>query len=215
MPWEKGTLTAIARDHTGTAVANTARHTNGKPSALTLSVDAPSAATGTGNALLLDGQDAALLRASVVDENGRVMHLATNNLTFRVVSGPGVVQGTHNGDPHSHTPNDAPWHAAYHGLVRAVVRVTSWAGRGPMERALLARIDAHGPMAAAAAASAAASIDDRDPAPIVVEVSAEGLPPARVSIPVSTDRATAGVMHAASAAAGKPVHFFGGGGGGQ
>ena len=32
----------------------------------------------TGSGLVLDGQDAALLRASVVDANGRVMHLATS-----------------------------------------------------------------------------------------------------------------------------------------
>ena len=43
---------------------------------LELGIDAPSVATGTGTALLLDGQDAALVRAAVVDAEGRVMHLA-------------------------------------------------------------------------------------------------------------------------------------------
>ena len=70
---------------------------------------------------MLDGQDCALLRASVVDGAGRVVHLAKQNVSFRVVSGPGRVQGSHNGDPHSHLPNDLSWYPAYHGLVRAVV----------------------------------------------------------------------------------------------
>ena len=34
----------------------------------------------------MDGHDAALIRAAIVDDQGRVMHLATNNITFRVVS---------------------------------------------------------------------------------------------------------------------------------
>lgn len=204
VPWETGSLTAVARDHEGRAVAQTTKHTNGKASALQLTVDAPSPATGTGEALLLDGQDAALLRGAVVDDKGRVMHLATHNLTFRVVSGPGVVQGTHNGDPHCHTPNNAPWHSAYHGLVRAVVRVTSVAARCPHERALLSEIDASGPMAKH---ESHAYVDDT--APIVVEVSSPGFAPARASIAVSKDPHAAGVMQAAAASAGKPVDFFG------
>jgi hypothetical protein len=82
-----------------------------------------------------------------VDSDGVVMHLATNNISFRVVSGPGSVQGTGNGDPHCHEPNNAPWHSAYHGLVRAVVRVTSTAARCATERAWLAQVDVDGPMA--------------------------------------------------------------------
>ena len=114
VPWESGAITAIARGSDGRAVARAERHTNGRPAALRLSIDAPSPVTGTGDALLLDGQDAALLRASVVDDAGRVVHLASHNLSFRVLDGPGVVQGTHNGDPHSHISNDSPWHMAYH-----------------------------------------------------------------------------------------------------
>lgn len=110
VPWEAGKLSAVAHDASGTAVATTARHTNGAPTALQLSVDAPSVATGTGSALLLDGQDCALLRAAVIDGSGRVMHLAAHNISFRVVSGPGRVQGAHNGDTHSHLRNDLPWY---------------------------------------------------------------------------------------------------------
>merc|ERR1719498_1740773 len=103
--------------------------TNGKATSIHLSLDAPSKLTGTGEALLADGQDAAMLRASVLDENGEVMHLASNNITFKVISGPGRVQGTHNGDPHLHASNVSPSSPAYHGLVRAIIRVTETSKR--------------------------------------------------------------------------------------
>lgn len=201
VPWEAGKLTAVARDSSGKAVAQTDRHTNGNAAKLALGIDAPSKATGTGEALVLDGQDAALLRASVVDASGRVIHLASNNISFRIVSGPGKVQGAHNGDPHSHEPNNAPWHTAYHGLVRAVIRVTSTAARSKTERSLLQQIDMHGPMAAGALEAEVASA-------IVVEASSPGFAPVQVSIPVTADPGASGVMAAAHAAAGQPVDFF-------
>ena len=204
--WSAGTITALARDANGAVVAKTERHTNTKPSSLSLSLDAPSAATGTGSALLLDGHDAALLRASVVDASGRVAHLATNNISFRVVSGPGVLLGSHNGDPHCHEPNNAPWHSAYHGLVRAVVRVTSVAARPQAERSLLATIDVRGPMATALDHHPAALVATD---PIIVEATSAGFDAVRLTIPVSTDEASAGVMSVAQAGAGQPVDFFG------
>ena len=114
----------------------------------------------------------------------------------------GRVQGTGNGDPHSQLSNADPTHPAYHGLVRAVVRVTSTAARGARERALLATIDARGPMASLATSGGAAD-------PIVVEVRAPGFPPERLTIPTSLDAAADGVYAIAEAAAGKPVDFFG------
>lgn len=206
VPWEAGKLTAVAHDAKGSPLASMDRYTNGKPAQLQLSIDAPSKATGTGEALLLDGHDAALIRAAVVDGSGRVMHLATNNISFAVISGPGFVQGTGNGDPHCHEPNDAPWHTAYHGLVRAVVRVSSTAARSTYERALLARIDHDGLMSVSAGRQYPMALSDSD---IVVEATSPGFAPARLTIPTSTDAATAGVLEVARAAAGQPVNFFG------
>ena len=48
----------------------------------------------------------------------------------------------------------------------------------------------------------------RSSAPIVVEVTAAGFAPARVTIPTSTDAAAASVVAVAEASAGKPVDFF-------
>lgn len=69
--WETGTITVNAKDATGKVVATDSRHTLGAAAKLDLTIDAPSKATGTGEALLLDGHDAALLRAAVVDSSGR------------------------------------------------------------------------------------------------------------------------------------------------
>ena len=214
VPWEAGTLTAIAHDGTGRALATASRHTCGAPAGLKLGIDAPSPSTGTGSALLLDGHDAALVRCEVVDASGRVVHFASHNITFKVLSGPGEVLGTGNGDQHSHQPNNAPWHTAFHGLVRAVVRATSISARAIHERKLLAHIDHHGPMSSKNAAAtssddsghsatAADSTDD-----IVVEASTPGLSSVRITIKTSTDPETDGVLAAAKAAAGKPVYFF-------
>jgi hypothetical protein len=192
----------VAHDANGKEVATTTRTTNGKASALTLTLDAPSKLTGTGEALLLDGDDVALLRATVVDSAGHRVVLASTNVTFKVVSGPGYIQGAHNGDPHNHHPNNAPWVTAWHGLARGFVRVTSTAGRDSQERALLRQIDVAGPM------SADAMPHHYSTDPIVVEVSADGFAPAQISIPTSTDPATASVLAVAAASAGKPVDFF-------
>jgi hypothetical protein len=177
VPWEAGELKAVAMDASGKAVATAVRTTNGKAAKLGLSIDAPSAATGTGSAVLLDGHDVALLRASILDASGNVMVLATNNISFRVVSGPGAIQGAGNGDPHCHEPNSAPWHSAYHGLVRVVVRATSTAGRSLRERELLAGIDVRGPMAAA---NAVRGVQAKAGEPIVIEASSPGFDPVQV-----------------------------------
>ena len=212
VPWHAGNLTAVARASgtpgAGRALATAVMHTNGVATALALGIDAPHALTGTGSAVVLDGHDAALIRASVVDEHGRVMHLATHNVSFRIVSGPAFVQGTGNGDPHARGNNAAPGHPAYHGLVRAVIRVTSVAARPAGERALLGRVDRDGPMAPLGARRAgdhvAHALATGD---IVVEASSPGLASVRITIPTSTDAAADGVYASAIKYAGEEVVF--------
>jgi hypothetical protein len=201
VPWEAGNLTVVARDASGKAVASTSRATNGNAAALTLTLDAPSKLTGTGEALFLDGNDVAMLRATVVDSAGHRVVLASTNISFRVLSGPGYIQGAHNGDPHNHQPNNSPWVSAWHGLARGFVRVTSTAGRAARERELLRQIDTIGPM------SLRALPEHSSADPIVVEASADGLAPIQLSIPTSID-AAASVLAVAEASAGKPVDFF-------
>ena len=93
---------------------------------LQLTLDVPSASTGTGSALLLDGEDTALVRCAVVDgaANDALVAEATDRVTFRVLSGPGRVAGTANGDPTSHEWLKSDSTAAYLGLARGMFRVT-------------------------------------------------------------------------------------------
>ena len=83
-------------------------------------IDVLSALTGTGDALVLDGQDAGTVSASIVDTQGRVIPSASNNTNFSIVS----VIGVENGDLFCHEPNKASWRSAYHGLAHFAVQVT-------------------------------------------------------------------------------------------
>ncbi len=166
-----GNLTAIALSETGALLGSDTRLTPEAPASVVLSVDAPALATGTGEALFADGQDVALVRASIVDQSGQLCSAASHNVSFAIVSGPGRVSGVGNGDPFSHEPNIGSSRLAYHGLVRAVVQVT--ADAVSIGRARAATIDAE---------TAAAPVV----ADIVVVASAPGLREGRVTIPVST-----------------------------
>ena len=138
-----GNLTAVGYNKEGDAVARDTSMTVGAPAGITMSLDAPSLDTGTGSALLLDGQDAALVRVSVVDVQGRLV-TDTNNLKidFKVISGPGRVIGVGNGDPTSHEPNKASTRKIHYGLARAVVQTSINAAT--IDRARMAQIDAEG-----------------------------------------------------------------------
>ena len=98
VPFSPGTLTAEGLVADGTTVlASDAARSWGAPAALVLSLDAPSLATGTGDgALLLDGGDVALVRATVVDAAGNPCGDATDNITF-AVSSPGASESLQRG----------------------------------------------------------------------------------------------------------------------
>lgn len=196
--WAPGNATVIGRDATGEVVAVSTRFTSGAAARIVLSLDAPSARTGTGVALLADGQDTALVRATVVDAAGHKVHDASNVITFSVRSGDGRLVGTHNGRVDSHARSDSDAVPAYHGLARAVVSVTSAAALPQAQRTLLAQIDADSDLT---------GLDGRlSSDTIVVEASSPGIPSALLSIPVST-APEHGVLAVAAAAAGNPISF--------
>lgn len=115
LKWQSGNLTAVGRDSSGAVQATHTVMTSGVAAKIVLSLDAPSVRTGTGDALLLNGQDMGLVRATIVDASGQLVADATNNVSFTVVNGPGRIFGSHNGNPVCLEPNQAPWHSAYHG----------------------------------------------------------------------------------------------------
>lgn len=195
-----GNLTAVAMSSSNASLAtHTVVTAATTPAAVVLSVDVPSAATGTGTALLLDGQDVGLVRATIVDAAGNFVPGASGvNVSFRVMSGPGIVVGAHSGDPASHEENQRPYHSSYHGLVRGVIRVTSDAASP--DRGLRALIDVDAPYRDEVSAPASQ---------IVIEASAPGLKGDTVAIAVSMDAARDSVLAAAEKyGAGVPVTGF-------
>jgi len=109
-PFRPGNLTALAYDAIagGRVIARDESVTHGAAASMVLSVDVPSPRTGTGQALLLDGQDTALLRLSIVDSTGQLVSggvQSATNVTFSVIEGPGRIVGVGNGQPTSHEPN--------------------------------------------------------------------------------------------------------------
>ncbi|KAL6074978.1 Glycosyl hydrolases family 2, sugar binding domain protein [Balamuthia mandrillaris] len=179
-----GNVTAIGMDNDGKVVATYSIFSAGQPAAIQLSIDAPSKTTGTGDYLVLDGQDTAMLRATIVDANGVVVPNATNNVTFSIISGDGAVVATHNGDPASRSPANATWHAAYHALVRCFVRSTKDEASPFEMRRLMAFVDVDG-------GRLTRYSDVRrfaeDPQPIVVRADSPGLKGAVISISTSRD----------------------------
>ena len=183
------TATALAADGT-TVLATSNRSSWGAPAAVRLSVDVPSAGTGTGSSLYLDGSDTALIRATIVDADGNVCEDATNTVTFAVTSGPGVIVGSGNGDPANQEPNHAASRTAYHGLVRALVRTTqasavaTGAGDGGASAvALLAQVNVD----AGRGAHSSAVVQGGAATPILLTARSEGLSGDTVTIETSVD----------------------------
>ena len=189
-----GNLTAVAFDEALKQVATHTILTCGPPVAVVASVDVPSEKSGTGTALLLDGEDAGMVRASIVDSAGHVVQSSTHNVTFQVVSGPGRIIGVGNGNPTCHEPNQVPWRSAYHGLARAIVQVTEDHATSAEHRRRLLQIDRDGGVRTRIIPPEASISPDIE---IVVEASVAGLGSSRVSIPVSDDAESHSVLSSA------------------
>lgn len=199
-----GNLTAVALGSDGEALAVHSVLTPGPAAAVVLSLDAPDPRTGTGTALLADGHDAALVRATVVDAGGVTAVGAEHRITFAVTDGPGRVAGVHNGDAKSHEPQAAASRRAYHGLARAVVRVTVDSSAGA--RRLLSGaggidVDAGDGVSTVAVRALAAGGE------IVVTATAPGLSGGTVRIPVSADAALHSPLAAAASSVRLPLSF--------
>ena len=193
-----GNLTAVGRDASGKELARHTILTAGAPVGIVLSIDAPSRITGTGSALLLDGHDAALVRATVVDAHGATVATADHAVTFLIAHGPGKVVGVHNGDAKSHEPQAATYRHAYHGLARAVVKVTVDSS-SPSRGLLASAIDVEqGDGAETVRIDAAGTAT---PGFITVVASAPGLKSGTVDIPVSSDAAMHSPLAVAAASA--------------
>lgn len=188
--FEPGNLTAVAVDSRGTVlVSHSVFSPVGSAAKIVLSLDAPSVATGTGTHLVADGEDVAMVRATLLDEAGNFAFNASDNVTFRVLSGPGKIWCTHNGDPASDSPRDAPYHLAYHGLARAFIRSAIDASTPLWHRRRMLEIDVESGRDGSTLIDMRSSASAED---IVIEASVVGNPgiaPAQLTIPVSVDLA--------------------------
>jgi hypothetical protein len=187
VPFSPGALLAEALASDGaTVLATTKAASWGAPAALRLSLDAPSPATGTGVAVLLDGGDVALVRATVVDAAGNACGDAAPEVTFAVSSGPARIVGVHNGDPTLQTLAGEVKVTAYGGLARAVARVMLVALGTPAERALLAAINVDAGRGNSSAVSTGAA---PPPQAFIVVATAPGLAAGTVTVALSVDLA--------------------------
>jgi len=154
-----------------------------------LDLDVPSISTGTGETLVLDGRDTGMIRASIVDSerDDALVNSATNRVTWRIVSGPGVLAGVSNGDPTSHEWMKSDSVDAFGGLARGLFRVSLDCTSEERELAATIDVEKHWP-------SASECIED----PIVVEASSPGLSPTQISIPTSTNVAIDNVFTVAA-----------------
>ena len=200
--WVAGNVTAVASNAQGNVVAVDTRITATQPAKLVLTLDAPHENSGTGSKVLLDGHDVALVRATILDTQGNPALNANHNITFNVESGPGRVLGVGNGDPTDLSPNQVNWRLAYHGLARAVVKVTVDASHEKEIRALIREIDVE---------TGKSTVQVTDPSvpyalqSIVISASAPGLTGATLEIQVSDDEAQDGVLAVARASTHLPI----------
>jgi len=90
----------------------------GSPVSISLEIERPT----NGNPIFSDGQDVALLTASVLDSNGNIVRSANNEIAFVVSNGDGRVVGTGNGNPtYNGYPDQGNKRPVWNGLARALI----------------------------------------------------------------------------------------------
>jgi beta-galactosidase len=112
VPWEPGTLRAVALDR-GAQVAVTEVRTAGPPARVRLVPDRTS--------LAADGQDLAFVTVRIEDANGTLCPTADNLVRFDV-TGPGAIAGVDNGNSATVEPFQANRRKAFNGLALLIVR---------------------------------------------------------------------------------------------
>jgi beta-galactosidase len=118
VPYEPGKLTAVGtRD--GKTVVTIEIMTTGEPARIYLSADRMS--------MLADRRDVVHITVEIHDENGSLVPVADNLVTFSI-EGEGKLVGVDNGDPRSHEDFKAKQRKAFNGLCLAIVQSTAAAG---------------------------------------------------------------------------------------
>ena len=210
--FEPGNLTAEALDDSGAVrLATHTAQTGGPAVQIRLSLDAPSRESGTGAALVADGQDVALVRAELLDSGGRLVSPRENStnatVSFSVASGGGRILGTISGSPWDQ-PLDEPQfdqtgasYPAHYGMLRAFVQSTRVCAGTKAERARLKAIHVDAGRDGTSQIGADASCN-KHPDDILVLARAEGMPLATLRIPMTNDVASLPMAVAAQLSSG-------------
>ena len=123
VPYEEGTLEAIAYDKNGKKIEKTQGrsvvNTTGKKANLSAKVDR--------DKITSDGKDLAYVEVDVTDEDGNIIPNAEDRVTFKV-EGNGELVGVDNGSSPDHDSYKANNKRAFSGKVLAIVRSTKEAG---------------------------------------------------------------------------------------
>jgi beta-galactosidase len=118
VPYEPGTLKAVGTKD-GAVVVTVEVSTTGEPASIRLSSDNAS--------LTADRRDVAQITVEIVDDQGRVVPTADNEITFDV-QGEAKLIGVDNGDPRSHDSYKINRRSAFNGLCLAVIQSTARGG---------------------------------------------------------------------------------------
>jgi len=115
--YSPGLLTA--KGLRGGAWIETTRETTGHAKRLRLGADKLE--------ISADRMDLAVLKAEVVDAEGRVVPVASDKIRF-IIDGPAKLIGVGNGNPSSHEPDKADTRSAFNGLAQAIIQSTDTEG---------------------------------------------------------------------------------------
>jgi beta-galactosidase len=95
------------------------RETTGKPESIKLTTDRTE--------IDANGEDIAILHAEVLDNQGRHVPTADNQLSF-TISGDGALIGVGNGDPNCQESDKAPKRSLFNGLAQIIVQASKTPG---------------------------------------------------------------------------------------
>jgi beta-galactosidase len=116
--YEPSAIEARGSKH-GKVVLTERRETTGKAATIKLTADRME--------IDADGEDVAMLRVEVLDDAGRSVPTADNQISFKV-SGEGALIGVGNGDPNCEESDKEPERSLFNGLARAIVQATRTPG---------------------------------------------------------------------------------------
>jgi beta-galactosidase len=74
-----------------------------------------------------DGEDVAILQVEALDDEGRPVPTADNNIAFNI-SGPGTLIGVGNGNPNCQESDKDPKRSLFNGLAQVIIRSTKRPG---------------------------------------------------------------------------------------